>query len=67
MTKRLKTVPEFANEADERRFWEQHDSSDYLNWTQARQGTTTNDPQHRRAGYGFASALSKPGDYDCPR
>jgi predicted DNA binding CopG/RHH family protein len=37
MTKRLKTVPEFANEADERRFWEQHDSSDYLDWTQAQQ------------------------------
>jgi len=37
MKKRLKTVPEFANEADERRFWEQHDSSDYFDWTRAQQ------------------------------
>ncbi len=35
MKKRLKAVPEFANEGDERRFWEQYDSSDYLDWTQA--------------------------------
>ncbi len=37
MKKRLKTVPEFANEDDERRFWEQYDSSDYLDWRQAQQ------------------------------
>ena len=37
MKKRLKTVPEFANEDAERRFWEQYDSSDYLDWTQAQQ------------------------------
>jgi predicted DNA binding CopG/RHH family protein len=37
MKKRLKAVPEFANEAEERRFWEQYDSSDYLDWTQAQQ------------------------------
>jgi len=37
MKKRLKAVPEFANEDDERRFWEQYDSSDYLDWSQAQQ------------------------------
>jgi len=37
MKKRLKAVPEFANEADERRFWKQYDSSDYIDWTQAQQ------------------------------
>ena len=37
MKKRLKAVPEFANEAEERRFWEQYDSSDFLDWTQAQQ------------------------------
>ena len=35
MKKKLKTAPEFASEAEERVFWEQHDSSDYLDWTQA--------------------------------
>jgi len=37
MKKRLKAVPEFDNEDDERRFWEQYDSSDYLDWSQAQQ------------------------------
>ncbi len=37
MKKQLKSVPEFANENEERRFWEQHDSSDYLDWNQAQQ------------------------------
>ena len=35
MKKRLKAIPEFANEAAERKFWEQNDSSDYLDWNEA--------------------------------
>lgn len=30
MKKQLKTIPQFSNEEEERRFWEQNDSSDYL-------------------------------------
>jgi hypothetical protein len=30
MKKRLKAIPEIANEKEERKFWEQNDSSDYL-------------------------------------
>jgi len=37
MKKQLKAVPEFANEEEERRFWEQNDSSDYLDWSDAQQ------------------------------
>ena len=37
MKKRLKTIPEFTSEEEEREFWEQHDTSDYLDWSQARQ------------------------------
>jgi predicted DNA binding CopG/RHH family protein len=37
MKKQLKSIPKFANEDEERRFWEQHDSSEYLDWSQARQ------------------------------
>ena len=37
MKKRLKPIPKFANEDEERRFWEQHDSSEYLDWSQAQQ------------------------------
>ena len=35
MSKPLKTIPKFANETEERAFWVQHDSTDYLDWTKA--------------------------------
>ena len=35
MSKQHKTVPKFANEADQRAFWEAHDSTGYLDWTKA--------------------------------
>jgi predicted DNA binding CopG/RHH family protein len=34
MTKHLK-LPTFANEGEERAFWETHDSTDYVDWKQA--------------------------------
>ena len=30
-----KKIPKFKNEAEERLFWQQHDSSDYLDWSEA--------------------------------
>ena len=35
MKKQLKAIPEFANEEEERNFWEQNDSSDYIDWNEA--------------------------------
>ena len=35
MSKNLKTIPKFRSEAEERRFWETHDSTDYVDWTEA--------------------------------
>jgi len=35
MGKQRKGVPEFASEAEERAFWETHDSSEYLDWANA--------------------------------
>ncbi len=35
MTTRKK-VPEFASKAEERAFWETHDSSDYVDWSKAK-------------------------------
>lgn len=32
MSRPRKTVPEFTSEAEERAFWETHDSSEYLDW-----------------------------------
>jgi predicted DNA binding CopG/RHH family protein len=35
-TRTLKPIPDFASEAEERRFWETHDSTDYVDWSSAR-------------------------------
>jgi predicted DNA binding CopG/RHH family protein len=35
MVKAKKTLPKFRTEAEERVFWESHDSSDYVDWSQA--------------------------------
>ena len=35
MKKRLKPIPTFASEADERRFWQTHDSAEYVDWSGA--------------------------------
>jgi predicted DNA binding CopG/RHH family protein len=32
---KLKTVPHFKTEAEERKFWETHDSTDYIDWSKA--------------------------------
>jgi predicted DNA binding CopG/RHH family protein len=31
----LKPIPTFKDEAEERRFWQSHDSADYLDWRKA--------------------------------
>ena len=36
MKKKLKTIPKFKTEAEERVFWESHDSTEYLDWSQAK-------------------------------
>jgi predicted DNA binding CopG/RHH family protein len=30
-----KTIPRFKTEAEERKFWETHDSTDYVDWSKA--------------------------------
>ena len=32
---KLKRVPDFKSEAEERKFWETRDSSDYVDWSKA--------------------------------
>jgi predicted DNA binding CopG/RHH family protein len=32
---KLKSIQQFRNEAEERRFWETHDSSNYVDWSKA--------------------------------
>lgn len=35
MNKPTKAIPKFANEAEERAYWESHDSTEHLDWTKA--------------------------------
>jgi predicted DNA binding CopG/RHH family protein len=35
MRKKLKPIPRFATEAEERAFWKSHDSADYVDWSKA--------------------------------
>jgi predicted DNA binding CopG/RHH family protein len=42
MNKPTKTVPKFANDAQERAFWETHESTDYLDWSKVQKVTFPN-------------------------
>ena len=33
---KLKPIPEFKTEAEEREFWETHDSAEYIDWSRAK-------------------------------
>lgn len=35
MKKKLKLIPKFKNEDEERDFWDTHDSTDYVDWDKA--------------------------------
>jgi predicted DNA binding CopG/RHH family protein len=35
MAKKFKPAPRFKSEAEERRYWESHDSSDHVDWSKA--------------------------------
>ncbi len=39
---KLKKIPKFKTEAEERAFWESHDSADYVDWSQATRATFPN-------------------------
>ncbi len=38
----MKKIPEFKTESEERTFWEENDSSDYLDWSKAKQAIFSN-------------------------
>jgi predicted DNA binding CopG/RHH family protein len=38
----MKKIPEFKTESEERIFWEENDSSDYLDWSKAKQAIFSN-------------------------
>jgi len=36
MPRKLKPIPRFKSEAEERAFWETHDTTDYVDWSKAK-------------------------------
>jgi predicted DNA binding CopG/RHH family protein len=40
--KRLKPIPRFHSEAEEREFWATHDTTEYLDWSRARRAVFPN-------------------------
>ena len=36
MKNKLKKIPNFKNEDEERKFWDTHDSTEYVDWSKAR-------------------------------
>jgi len=42
MNKKLKKIPNFKDEDEERDFWATHDSTDYFDWSKARHVTFPN-------------------------
>jgi predicted DNA binding CopG/RHH family protein len=42
MNRKLKTVPKFRSEADERAFWESHDTADYFDLSKAQRARFPN-------------------------
>ena len=42
MDKQTKAIPKFATEAQERAYWEQHDSADHFDWSKARKAMLPN-------------------------
>lgn len=42
MSKKPKELPRFRNDSEERKFWENHDSSDYVDWDTAERARLPN-------------------------
>lgn len=51
-SKKPKPLPKFRSEAEERRFWETHDSSDYVDWSKAERVRLPNLEPSTRTGNG---------------
>ena len=48
MSKKLKPIPKFKNEDEERLFWSKHDSVEYVDWNKAKVVTNAS-PKLRRS------------------
>jgi len=42
MNKKIKAIPKFSNERQERAFWEKHDSTESMDWSKAQRASFPN-------------------------
>lgn len=42
MNKKFKPIPNFASEDEERKFWDTHDSTEYIDWSKAQRVAFSN-------------------------
>lgn len=42
MSRKLKSIPRFRSEGDERKFWETHNSTEYIDWSKAQRAQFPN-------------------------
>ena len=48
LIKKLKPIPKFKNEKEERKFWMTHDSTEYVDWSKAKRTVFPNlKPTHK--------------------
>lgn len=40
--KKIKNIPKFNSDLEEKRFWMTHDSTDYIDWSQAKRASFPN-------------------------
>ena len=64
MSKKFEPVPVFKAEAEERTFWESHDSIDYVGWSQAERVRFPNLKPSDKAIALKATATKKPNVRD---
>ena len=38
----MKEIPKFKNDEEERKFWSEHDSTEYVDWSKAKRGVFPN-------------------------
>ena len=60
--KPLKSIPEFATEAEERAFWERHSSADYVDWDRGVEVPPDAMPLLQRSSPGVQVVAEVPAD-----
>lgn len=56
-----KQIPKFKNEEEERAFWDTHDSTEYIDWTEGKSVTLSNQKSSTAFTKNDAGSIETPG------